>query len=202
MIEVSPQEKLMRWQDFAIRMARTCFSKRTSPDQEWIEQEVEGFFDWFPSEDINLFISWDETKPYPPGHKYHGVEWDGRQASPPYVCDIVMEMFDKIWSKPWDYATPKEICLLNYYDDRCDYETFDELREKIVDRWESPVHCCIRAGMDVALSPSAGVLGFTVGDIRAMYRDGIPQWFQDLWQSEAGDEVMFDKLPGKSGLWL
>jgi len=39
-----------------------------------------------------------------------------------------------------------------------------------------PVICCIRAGLDMAVSPSAGVMGFTAGDLRAMYPEGVPDW--------------------------
>lgn len=44
------------------------------------------------------------------------------------------------------------------------------------EQWASPVHCCIRAGLDMAAEPSAGVVGFTAGDIRRMYPDGVPEW--------------------------
>lgn len=38
------------------------------------------------------------------------------------------------------------------------------------------LRCCIRAACDVAVAPSAGVLGFTVGDLRQMWPEGIPAW--------------------------
>ncbi|WP_193214971.1 hypothetical protein [Luteolibacter marinus] len=39
------------------------------------------------------------------------------------------------------------------------------------------VKCCLRAACDVAASPSAGVLGWTVGDLRRMWKGRrIPDW--------------------------
>ena len=38
--------------------------------------------------------------------------------------------------------------------------------------------------LDVASEPSAGVVGFTVGDLRKMYPEGIPQWIQDGYESD------------------
>lgn len=42
--------------------------------------------------------------------------------------------------------------------------------------WPDPVHCCVRAGLDVASEPNLGVIGFTVGHVRDMYPEGVPDW--------------------------
>lgn len=52
----------------------------------------------------------------------------------------------------------------------------EEWRTTWCDRYADPVKACLRAGLDIASSPSAGVCGFTAGNIRAMYPDGIPEW--------------------------
>lgn len=43
-------------------------------------------------------------------------------------------------------------------------------------RFHNQVSCCVRAGLDLAAGPSAGVIGFTVGDLRRMYPLGLPAW--------------------------
>lgn len=64
--------------------------------------------------------------------------------------------------------------------------------EQIEHRFINQVTCCIRAGLDVALTPSAGVLGWTVGDLRRMYPLGLPAWvatfFVEPITSKASDE--------------
>jgi hypothetical protein len=58
---------------------------------------------------------------------------------------------------------------------RCDEVDFLAY-EQFSDQWLGPVRCCIRAGIDFACEPSAGVLGFTAGTVRRMYPDGVPDW--------------------------
>lgn len=58
---------------------------------------------------------------------------------------------------------------------RCD-DIEDRYYEQWDEQWGGPVHCCIRAGLDFAAGPSAGVLGFTAGDVRRMYPEGVPEW--------------------------
>jgi hypothetical protein len=48
--------------------------------------------------------------------------------------------------------------------------------EQWEDQWGNPIRCCVRAGLDVASSPSAGVVGFSAGDVRTMYPEGVPSW--------------------------
>ncbi len=52
--------------------------------------------------------------------------------------------------------------------------------ELYYDQWDEqyggPVRCCIRAGLDMASAPSAGVVGFTAGDLRRMFPEGVPEW--------------------------
>lgn len=64
-------------------------------------------------------------------------------------------------------------------------------------RFANQVSCCIRAGLDCASSPSLGVLGFTVGDLRRMYSDGIPGWVVDGY-----DPPITDATPDDDGVWL
>jgi hypothetical protein len=57
--------------------------------------------------------------------------------------------------------------------------------------------CCIRAACDVAVSPSGGVLGFTVGDLKEMWKGrSLPRWVTDFFD---GDIVV---APDEAGVWL
>lgn len=102
------------------------------------------------------------------------------------------------WSNP-----PCRFCDLEC---RCD-EVEDHFYDQWDEQWGGPVRCCIRAGLDCASAPSGGVVGFTAGDIRAMYPDGVPAWVfppdehLHYWLS---DEVngTFAELPDAAGVVL
>lgn len=72
----------------------------------------------------------------------------------------------------------------------CDYfsDYFDEFY--IPDYGEKPrhfisqLHCCIRAGLDLASEPSGGVVGFTVAHIKRMYQGSIPEWILSQYTDE------------------
>ena len=64
-------------------------------------------------------------------------------------------------------------------------------------RFEAQISCCIRAGFDVAVAPSAGVLGFTVGTLRRMYDGDIPDWISNFFK-----EPLTDDVPDDMGVWL
>lgn len=166
-------------------MAKTCFNpKRQSPTLQNIVENVESFFN-----DPNViafkpyFVGWDESHPDEKGCQL-------------YVCDYVSEMFSYVWERAYHHASPKEQRLLDGFWDRGDYDAYDEIKNKIADRYEHPVHCCIRAAMDVVYDSSAGVLGFTAGNIRAMYPEGVPKWIVDGW------ERPFELLPDAAELVL
>lgn len=47
------------------------------------------------------------------------------------------------------------------------------------------VTCCIRAALDVAASPSGGVLGWTIGDLRAMWKNRhLPKWVTGFFEGD------------------
>lgn len=184
LVAIDGKTKFARWKDFAIRMARTCYAKRQNPSLEEIESDIESFFDHYASEEwADLYVDWDHSKNFP-----------GRSNGPGYVCDMVSALVDSVWSHPFDHATKRQQRLLDYYWDRDMIDEYDEIREAIVERWESPISCCIRAGIDFAYSQSAGVLGFTAGDLRKMYPEGVPDWIKDEY------EVDFDEIPSDAAL--
>ena len=64
-------------------------------------------------------------------------------------------------------------------------------------RFATQISCCVRAGIDVAVHPSAGVVGFTVGTLRRMYDGEIPGWISSWFEpSLTGAEADED------GVWL
>jgi hypothetical protein len=118
---------------------------------------------------------------------------------------MVTEFFDEYRG----YPPPCRVCDWDHEDEgecRCDdieehyYEQWDE-------QWGSPVRCCIRAGLDCASAPSAGVLGFTAGDVRRMYPEGVPEWVfppdkrLKYWMSDELNGT-FRELPDSVGVVL
>jgi hypothetical protein len=80
-------------------------------------------------------------------------------------------------------------------------ESFDSLRpddEECDDCPKNPFNqivCCIRAGFDVAVKPSGGVVGFTAGDVREMWDNKVPDWVKAFWDG-------FDEIPDDEDVWL
>ena len=71
--------------------------------------------------------------------------------------------------------------------------------------FHSHVMCCVRAGFDVAVHPSAGVVGsrFTVGMIRRMFPDGLPGYVRAFVDPPEEDGLTpFDELTPDVQVWL
>src|SRR5262249_7745790 len=67
-------------------------------------------------------------------------DWD---SGPHYVCDRIDSFIDGAWG------------------DEC-YTHYDKHGEQ-TNKFASAISACVRAGLDVAVCPSAGVVGFSVG---------------------------------------
>jgi len=65
-----------------------------------------------------------------------------------------------------------------------------------MDNYGYAVQVSIRAALDTTCKPSAGVLGFTVKDIRAMYGVPIPDWVAIYGDTNLND------LDDNVGIWL
>jgi len=100
------------------------------------------------------------------------VNWDN---APTYVCDAASDH------------------LSDHYHERETKHGFEPRGNK----FENQVSCCIRAGLDVASAPSGGVVGFTVGDLRRMYPDGLPEWVIAGY-----DPPITAETPDDAGVWL
>jgi hypothetical protein len=95
--------------------------------------------------------------------------WDGGPGEA-YICD---EMTLFLW------------------DER--YVSEDHHGNEREGRFGSMLSACCRAGFDVAVSPSAGVVGFTVGDLRTALGPRLPQWvtnwFEQALPSASADDT-------------
>lgn len=220
-----------RWKDFAKRMARTCFWGRRRPTSKWIVEVVD---DWFSSYDDReqLFTvhDWDNSGPFKDRRREYYKSYCGcggarfklgypdpkcrecRGSGIHYAFQTGSLMCDDV-SQFLDGYEPHQRCRACR--DRsprrnleCDCDDIESMaREQWADQWGGPVRCCIRAGLDMAVAPSAGVVGFTAGDLRRMYPRGVPKWVMPpderlhYWLS---DEIngTFAELPDIAGIVL
>ncbi len=228
-------EQYERWKDFALRMARTCFAKHRRPSAAWIEDVVEDFFETrLDQDDVVCISDWDNSTEYPDGHpsrrrqgdrpcgcKYpHGYmnpvpasadceHCSGTGRRPDWISPrCVGDMLSEFLAEQNGYAPRCKPCSSWRHDGEC---RCDEIHGKFYEQWDEqwggPVHCCIRAGLDMASAPSAGVLGFTAGDVRRMYPEGVPAWVfppdeqLGIWMT---DEIngTFAELDDSKGLVL
>lgn len=163
-------EQFDRWNDFAVRMARHAFPDATPARRIKIEASIDGFFSWRErdSAETAAIHDWDNCPPY---------EMNGRTYYNPCVGDQVRSHLS-------DHEHHR-------YNDRTGHE------KECGNRFANQVSCCIRAGLDRASAPSGGVVGFTVGDLRRMYPEGLPGWVIDGYQPPITAET-----PDDAGVWL
>ncbi len=200
------------WKDFAGRMAESCFKHRRSPTWKEIRDNVSSFFECLDPEDIQCIQNWDNSDSYPVGsplyrRTYRTSCWHCHGSKKPdcqYKCED---------GHIYDYAHPYcvgDMCAEDseswnpYY--WCDISEAEY--EKRDDQFCGPVRSCIRAGLDMAGALSAGVLGFTAGDLRTMYPEGVPDWVtggkDSRWSHWPTGEVngTFAEMPDAAALVL
>jgi hypothetical protein len=166
-----------RWKQFSLRMAHRGFDLRLRKSRRDLAWFVKDFFrtldrEYFTvNETLPVVVdpkwgmdfgdhqseflrdrvkSWDHTEKHPTWRDQYNHSTCG-----PFICDIVTMQMEH-WN-PF------------YWGDDYRYERWDDL-------WGVRIRCCLRAGMDCAVGPSAGVMGFTAGDLRRMYRGKVPDW--------------------------
>lgn len=194
-------EQYDRWRDFAERMARMCFTGRRRPDALWVQEQVATFFESIverDSDEARLIIDWDNSDDYDrrehqrsyclcrignngtPKADCEECRGSGlyhRPTSGPLCCDIVTQWLDNCAPSVGCCRACRQYRYDDGYDGSCRCDELEMIVfEQWNEQWGGPVRCCIRAGLDMASAPSAGVIGFTAGDVRRMYPEGVPDW--------------------------
>ena len=169
-------QQLKRWMYVSLRMARRVYATLRAKPRRALYAEVHGFFEHLLHDcrnDLPHMTGWCNSNDIPGSKGY----LSGRPESAALVCDVVDEYID--YANPYQYS----------------------FAEGLYRHWrdEGPggrIKCCIRAGFDLVFGES-GVMGFTAGDIRAIFGGAVPAW-------AFGDEPMtvVDARPCPWGLKL
>lgn len=169
------------WRQFAMRMAFATYRNRTPTRRAKLIKIVGDMIDVFLSnyqgKDLANVDCWDGSL-MQPGEVY--ADYRGRAA---YPCDSLDGYL-------WDWGLRRE-----------DYKTGEEKPSEFADA----ASCCVRAGFDVAIEPSAGVLGFDMGDMRAMFPEGFPPYvvaYFSSFQTREGRPVDPAALSDDERVWL
>ena len=147
----------------------------------------------------------------------------------PLICDSMTEWKNEaIYYRLRSLCTYRELARLERYREWWSHERLgcywevahDILERRIIDHWADPVACCVCAGLGAAVKggSGAGVLGFTAGQIRKMYPEGVPDFVKNgEWESISvagvipgvgfvpepkGDWCDFDAIPDEQEIWL
>lgn len=98
----------------------------------------------------------------------------------------------------WDWGGNNGSETLSDYVDEYfeEYQHWNSREECYTGKFYNQVTSCIRAGFDVAVSPSGGVLGFRVCDLYRMWNNKVPSWVKLFFE---GDFDTFDK---SDPVWL
>jgi hypothetical protein len=188
-----------RWKDFALRMARVLYATNRRPSGQWIVDVVTDWFDTQVDGDevlIGCIDNWDNSQEYPPDNVIQGPA--------PLVGDMVTTYL----YNHAGYPPRCRACAIYEQEGECRCDEIEVLYyEQWDEQWGGPVHCCIRAGLDMAVAPSMGVVGFTAGDVRKMYPEGVPDWVfppGERLYYWPGDELngTFEELPDDAGVVL
>lgn len=166
-----------RMKVFAIRMARTHSNR---PLRKRILLHVLEILWHMDCEDYSLhysqIINWEKSQDYTPE-------------------EIVADP-----SRRW-YKKNRLLCdWVNYEYGEYDSELTRQKPDKNGDTGtvlRNEVSCCIRAAIDTATSSTAGVWGWTLGDLRSMWKNRkLPKWVTSLYQDD------LSPLPDQTPLWL
>jgi len=191
-------EQFRHWQQFAIRMAHRGWPGLPRKSRHKVAGLVTDFF----RDALRDYASWTEGLGPDIADLISRIRnWDNTAPSPrekdmfgrPEVCGTPVG--DMVTTFLGDGNNP------HYWgSDNRAYEDWEQ-------RWGTRVRCCLRAGLDVASEPSGGVVGFTMGDLRRMYRGRLPRWLTDQdWtygrMDEAGQKVPMAAAKDDAEVWL
>lgn len=86
------------------------------------------------------------------------------------------------------------------WDNRYEFERENKHGVEVVrGRFGDMLSACVRAGFDMAVAPSGGVIGFTVGDLRDSFDGEIPDWIADQF---AENKTALLAAGRDEGVWL
>lgn len=190
-------EQYNRWVRFALRMAHRGWPRLPRKSRKKVAEMVKDFFRSLDKELVPRIRSWDHTDRC---EVCAAALVEARQT----------QNWRKVNTCPCDrtLVCDEVACLIQ---DRNPCEYNDDVfgggyqYRQWEERWGGRVCCCIRAGLDLASAPSAGVLGFEVCDLRRMYRGNIPAWINNgEWESPDGAKTYPDLNQGECaiGIWL
>ena len=190
---MTPQQ-FSRWYRFALRMAHRGWPRLPRKSRKKIAGMVKDFFRGLDEDLLPRIRSWDDTDECAEcvANRPEAVRtgnWYKLNTChcQTLVCDEVTILLED--RNPMPYL------------DNADYGGYQYRQWE--DTWDTRVNCCIRAGLDLAAEPSAGVLGFDVCDLRRMYKGNIPSWINNgKWMK--GTEPVSDLNQGNCaiGIWL
>ena len=191
------REQYDRWKDFALRMVNIVIGPRKrKPSRSEVRENIEFLFECRidPGESWKRIRNWDHTDPT----EEEKARWPRfAMCVGSHVSDCAEYFVPDYWSMP----------------------DTERAHEKAEERFVNPVHICVRAGLDLAVAESAGVLGYTAGDLRRMYPEGVPDWVkgEPTWETVGikaivpgvgfvpepkGDAKSFDELPDDAEVWI
>lgn len=180
------QVRLKTWKDFALRMARVVYANNKRPSSAWIEARINDFFDWYEDDLVNA-DSWDQGPVYvcdlmtsfedefiphgvyTAGHDLLDADFESRAA-------LHLGLKEGEWS---DDASRLAEKLADEAARRVDAVN-EQAQEQWENQWGGPARFCVRSGIDlVGYCVGYGTLGATMGDLRAMYPEGLPDFVSD-----------------------
>ena len=165
---------------FALRMVRVSTTPRW---QGKLRELVADFLDRIGASvngDYVHMLDWDHSQRYDYWEEFTWacgtVSRYHRKGTHALLCDEVTRF---IWDMEDDGRLPRR-------------SGFDDPRGESA--LAVKLRCCIRAAADVAVAPSAGVYGWTVGQLRDMWkRRKLPAWVTGFFNAdqlaEAADDV-------------
>lgn len=118
------------------------------------------------------------------------------------VCNGLETVIDwddsvKLDGIQWDCAGTRvdEYLWDNRYEFEREYKNGNI--EVVRGRFGDMLAACVRAGFDLAVAPSGGVVGFTVGDLRGAFGGEIPEWVAGSF-----DPALPANAADSEGVWL
>jgi hypothetical protein len=160
--------QLERWNQVSLGLARS-YADLTPVRKAKLLAAVEDCIDWVVCNGLETVEDWDSSVRY-------GNGWHEYYESAGARVDTYL----------WD----------NRYEFEREYKNGNV--ELVRGRFGDMLAACVRAGFDLAVAPSAGVIGFTVGDLRDIFDGEIPDWVAGYFE----DPAAMLSAGRDEGVWL